>query len=193
MSSSGEKSDSFAVTAVATQLFQTQSLIQTLLSEIRENSSLTANLNAELKNLRLNVNTLTSIVRGGDGNNRPLVLEVEMMKHADLHLDKRITAIVEDIDDQIVSLARNVAEAANRMEASKKELEGKIELADKQRREWETAKLAADVASNNAKLQAEVATNNDIRLDGRSRFATWASIVIAIVSMIGTILALTLK
>jgi septal ring factor EnvC (AmiA/AmiB activator) len=182
MSSSGERSDSFAATAVATQLFQTQSLIQTLLSEIRENSSLTANLNAELKNLRLNVNTLTSIVRGGDGNNRPLVLEVEMMKHADLHLDKRITTVMEDLEDQILSLAKNLSEASARVDTAKKELEAKIELADKQRRDWETAKL-----------QADVATNNDIRLDGRTRFATWASIVIAIISMIGTILALSLK
>jgi chromosome segregation ATPase len=164
------------------QLQQTQTLIQTLLTEIRENSSLTANLNADLKHLRVNVNTLSNIIRGDDGNPKPLVMEVEMMKHADLHLDKRITAIVEDIDDQIVSLAKNVADATNRMEASKKELEAKIELADKQRREWETAKL-----------QAEVATNNDIRLDGRTRFGTWASIVIAIISMIGTVLALTLK
>lgn len=182
MSSSGEKSDSFAATAVATQLFQTQSLLQTVLTEIRENSSLTAGLSAELKNLRLNVNTLSNIIRGDDGNNKPLILEVEMMKHADLHLDKRITAIVEDIDDQVVSLAKNVADAISRMDASKKELEAKIELADKQRRDWETAKL-----------QAEVATSNDIRLDNRTRFATKASIVIAIISMAGTILALLLK
>lgn len=183
--SSGEKSDSY-VTAVATQLFQTQTLIQTLLSEIRENSAEQAALNAELKNLRLNVNTLSNIIRGGDGNTKPLVLEVEMMKHADIHLDKRITAVVEDIEDQILSLAKNLVESVSRAEA-------KIEAADKSRRDWEAAKLAADTATNNAKLAADVATNNDLRLDSRTRFATKASIVIAIVSMIGTILALALK
>ena len=179
--SSGEKSDSYA-TAVATQLFQTQSLIQTLLSEIRENSAAQATLNAELKNLRVNVNTLSNIIRGGDGNTKPLVFEVEMMKHADVHLDKRITAIVEDLEDQILSLAKNVAGAREHTETSKKELEAKIELADKQRREWETAKL-----------QADVATSNDIRLDNRTRFSTWAGIIIAVISMIGTTLALVLK
>jgi seryl-tRNA synthetase len=183
--SSGEKSDSY-IAAIAMQLQQTQTLIQTLLSEIRENSSEQSALNAELKNLRLNVNTLSNIIRGGDGNTKPLVLEVEMMKHADIHLDKRITAVVEDLEDQILSLAKNLSESTVRVE-------GKIELADKQRREWEAAKLAADVATNNAKLAADVATNNDIRLDGRTRFATKAGIVIAIISMIGTILALVLK
>jgi hypothetical protein len=183
--SSGEKSDSY-IAAIALQLQQTQTLLQTVLTEIRENSAEQAALNTELKNLRLNVNTLSNIIRGGDGNTKPLVLEVEMMKHADLHLDKRITAVVEDIEDQILSLAKNLAESVSRTE-------GKIELADKQRRDWEAAKLAADVATNNAKLAADVATNNDLRLDSRSRFATTATIIIAVVSMIGTIIGLLLK
>jgi hypothetical protein len=175
------------------QLQQTQTLIQTLLTEIRENSSEQASLNAELKNLRINVNTLSSIIRGGDGNSKPLVLEVEMMKHADIHLDKRITAIVEDIEDQILSLAKNVADAREHTEASKRELEARIELADKQRRDWETAKLQADVSANNAKLQADVATNNDLRLDRRTRLSIWVGVVIAVMSMIGTTLALIFK
>jgi chromosome segregation ATPase len=179
--SPGEKSDNY-VAAIAMQLQQTQTLIQTLLAEIRENSSAQASLNAELKNLRIHVNTLSNIIRGGDGNSKPLVLEVEMMKHADLHLDKRMTAIVEDIEDQILSLAKNVAGAREHTEASKKELEARIELADKQRREWETAKL-----------QADVAISNDIRLDNRTRFSTWAGIIIAIISMVGTTIALVLK
>ena len=183
--SSGEKSDSY-IAAVAMQLQQTQALIQTLLTEIRENSTEQSALNAELKNLRINVNTLSNIIRGGDGNNKPLVLEVEMMKHADLHLDKRITAVVEDIEDQILSLAKNLVEATTRVEA-------KIDAADKSRREWETAKLNADVAANNAKLAADVSTNNDLRLDSRTRFATKVGLVVAILSMIGTILALVLK
>lgn len=190
--SSGEKSDSY-IAAVAMQLQQTQTLIQTLLTEIRENSTEQAALSTELKNLRINVNTLSNIIRGGDGNSKPLVFEVEMMKHADVHLDKRITAVVEDIEDQILSLAKNLAEASDRADVNKKELEAKIELADKQRREWETAKLAADVATNNAKLAADVATSNDLRLDSRTRFATKAGVIIAILSMIGTILALALK
>jgi chromosome segregation ATPase len=183
--SSGEKSDSY-IAAIALQLQQTQTLLQTVLTEIRENSAEQAALNTELKNLRLNVNTLSNIIRGGDGNTKPLVLEVEVLKHADLHLDKRITAIVEDIEDQILSLAKNLAESVSRTE-------GKIELADKQRRDWETAKLAADTAANNAKLQAEVAITNDLRLDSRSRFATTATIIIAVISMIGTVVGLLLK
>lgn len=190
--SSGEKSDSY-VAAIAMQLQQTQTLIQTLLTEIRENSSEQSALNAELKNLRINVNTLSNIIRGGDGNSKPLVLEVEMMKHADIHLDKRITAVVEDLEDQILSLAKNLSEASGRNEANKKDLEAKIELADKSRRDWETVRLNADVAASNAKLQADVATSNDLRLDSRTRFATKAGIIIAILSMIGTILALALK
>lgn len=190
--SSGEKSDSY-VTAVATQLFQTQTLVQTLLTEIRENSAEQAALNAELKNLRLNVSTLSNIIRGGDGNTKPLVLEVEMMKHADLHLDKRITLVVEDIEEQIIGLSKNISEAVARSEASKKDIEAKIELADKQRREWEAAKLAAETAANNAKLQAEVATNNDLRLDKRSRFQVWSTIIIAILALVSSTLALILK
>lgn len=181
MSSSKEKQDNNA-SAVALQLFQTQSLMQTLLSEIRENSTLTANVNADMRNLRLNVDSLHNIIRGGDGNNRPLVLEVEMMKHADIHLDKRVTAIVEDVDDQVLSLAKNVAEAVGRMEAIKKDIEAKFELIDKQRRDLETAKL-----------NAEVEVGKDIRLDGRTRFATWATIIIAALSLTGTIVALVVK
>lgn len=183
--SPGEKPDNY-VAAIAMQLQQTQTLLQTVLAEIRQNSAEQASLNAELKNLRVHVNTLSNIIRGGDGNSKPLVLEVEMMKHADLHLDKRITAVVEDIEDQILSLAKNLTESVARTEA-------KIDAADKSRRDWETAKLQADVATNNAKLAADVATNNDIRLDVRSRYATRVSIIIAIISMIGTTLALIFK
>jgi hypothetical protein len=190
--SPGEKPDNY-VAAIAMQLQQTQTLIQTLLAEIRENSSEQASLNAELKNLRVLVNTLSNIIRGGDGNSKPLVLEVEMMKHADVHLDKRITAVVEDIEDQILSLAKNVADVREHTEISKRELEARIELADKQRRDWETAKLQADVSANNAKLQADVATSNDLRLDRRTRLSIWVGVIIAIMSMIGTTLALIFK
>lgn len=183
--SSGEKSDSY-VTAIAMQLQQTQTLIQTLLTEIRENSSEQASLNAELKNLRINVNTLSSIIRGGDGNSKPLVLEVEMMKHADIHLDKRMTAVVEDLEDQLVSLGKNLSSATERfqsaLDAQRIAFEAKLELADKLRREYETARL-----------QAEVAENNDIRLDGRTRFQTWSTIVIALLALVGSTLALLLK
>lgn len=190
--SSGEKPDSY-IAAIAMQLQQTQSLLQTVLTEIRENSSEQAALNTELKTLRLNVNTLSNIIRGGDGNTKPLVLEVEMMKHADLHLDKRITAVVDDIEEQIIGLSKNISEVMARSDASKKELEAKIELADKHRREWEAAKLAAETAANNAKLQAEVATNNDLRLDKRSRFQVWSTIIIAILALVSSTLALILK
>ena len=98
----------------------------------------------------------------------------------------RSAAVVEDIEDQILSLAKNLVEATTRVEA-------KIDAADKSRREWETAKLNADVAANNAKLAADVSTNNDLRLDSRTRFATKVGLVVAILSMIGTILALVLK
>jgi chromosome segregation ATPase len=190
--SSGEKPDNY-IAAIALQLQQTQTLLQTVLTEIRENSSEQAALSTELKSLRLNVNTLSNIIRGGDGNTKPLVLEVEMMKHADLHLDKRISAIVEDIEEQILGLSKNIAESSARADASNKELEAKIELADKQRREWETAKLQAEVATNAAKLQAEVATNNDMRLDSRTRLQTWSTIIIAVIALVSSVLTLLLK
>jgi hypothetical protein len=168
------------------QLQQTQTLIQTLLTEIRENSSDQASLAADLRNLRLNVDTLSGIIRGGDGNSKPLVLEVEMMKHADIHLDKRMTSIVEDLEDQLVSLGRNLSSSSERfqgaLDAQRITFEAKLELSDKLRREYETARL-----------QAEVATNNDIRLDGRARFQVWATIIIALLALIGSTLTLILK
>ena len=105
MSRGEEKPDSYAA-AVATQLFQTQSLIQNLLSELRENSSSVATLAAELKHLRVNVQTLSNIIRGDDGNSKPLMWEVEVLKSGNLHLDKRMTEIVSDYEDQILSLER---------------------------------------------------------------------------------------
>jgi len=179
------KSDSYA-TSVAIQLQHTQSLIQTLLAEIRENSSAQSALNVELKNLRMNVNTLSGIIRGGDGNSKPLVVEVEMMKHADLHLDKRITAIVEDMEDQILSLSKNISLITDRMQeglaAQRVAFDAKLDLADKHRREYEATKL-----------QAEAADRNDIRLDGRTRFQTWSTIIIALLALTGSTLALIYK
>ena len=180
-----DKSDNYAA-AVATQLFQTQNLIHTLLTEIRESSSSQAGLSAELRQLRINVNTLSNIIRGDDGNTKPIVMEVELLKRADLGFEKRMSECEASIEEQVISLGRNLSGAVERfqgaLEGQRKELEAKIDLADKQEREYETAKL-----------HAQALESNDLRLDRRSRFQTWAGIVIAVISLGGSIAAILLK
>jgi tRNA A-37 threonylcarbamoyl transferase component Bud32 len=169
------------------QMQVTQTLVQNLLSEIRENSSKQSELNSEIKSLRMNVSTLSNIITGGNGNtSKSLVIEVEMMKHADFHLDKRMTAIVEDMEDQILSLCKNLSSVSDKFQESmasqKSSFESKLELSDKVRREYETARL-----------QTQVAENNDIRLDGRARFQTISTVVIALLALAGSLLTLILK
>lgn len=188
MSRNEEKLDSGFNATVATQLFQTQSLIQTLLAELRENSSSVATLSAELKHLRVNVQTLSNIIRGDDGNTKPLLWEVEVLKSGNLHLDKRLSEIVADYEDQILSLGKNIAEMTQR-------LEEKIESEEAERREYETKQLeiaAQDRAQTRALTQAE---NVDLRSDSRLRLQMFVSVILAIVSLAGTIAvaALSLK
>lgn len=185
MSRSEEKPDSYA-TAVATQLFQTQSLIQNLLSELRENSSSVATLNAELKHLRVNVQTLSNIIRGDDGNTKPLLWEVEVLKSGNLHLDKRMTEIINDFEDQILSLGKNIAEMTQK-------LEEKITASDDERREYETKQMELAAQERNQVRQLTQAENVDLRSDSRQRLTIFVSVVLAIISLAGTIAVAALK
>lgn len=183
--SSREKQDS-GISAISAQLTQTQSLIQSLLSEIRESSASQAALKAELKQLRYNVQVLSNIIRGGDGHTRPLLSEVEVLKHADHHLDKRITAAIQHMEEQLDEAGNALSASSDRLaaklEEAKKELETKIDLAETKRREDETQKL-----------QLQLSDKKDIRLDRRQRTQMWIGVIIAVISLIGSTLALLLK
>ena len=162
-----------AVVAIAAQLTNTQNLIQTLLVELRTTSSGQAALKQELKQLRYNVTILSNIIRGGgDGQSKPLLSEVEILKHADLHLDKRLTACMKDLEEQISDLSVAFAKKAE-------DLQSKIEQAEQKR--------AEDVT---ARFQLQLEEKKDQRLDGRQRFSTWATIIIAVISLIGSLAAL---
>jgi chromosome segregation ATPase len=170
MSSSKE----IANAAIAAQLATTQALMQTLLSEIRNSTVSQATLKQDLKSLRYSVTTLSNLVTGADGRSRPLLSEVEILKVADQHFEKRLTALAEDMDEQITALTTIFANQIA-------ELKTKEEGLALQRREDETARHA---------LQVE--ERKDVRLDKRQRLTTWTTIIIAIISLAGSIAALAL-
>ena len=180
MSRSEEKQGSGYESAIAAQLFQTQTLIQNLLSELRENSSSVATLSAEMKHLRINVQTLMNIIRGDDGNTKPLLWEVEAIKAGAAHIDKRMTEIINDYEDQILSLGKNIAEMGEK-------LEEKIAAEEAERREYETKQMelaAADRQQTRALTQAE---NVDLRSDSRQKLQMFVTLVLSILSLAGTI------
>ena len=183
--SSRENQDS-GIAAIAAQLLQTQSLIQSLLSEIRESSASQAALNSELKQLRYNVQVLSNIIRGGDGHTKPLLSEVEILKHADHHLDKRITVAIHDLEEQLDEMANALSASTDRhaedLAKYKAELEGKINAAETQRKADETQRL-----------HLQLSDTKDLRLDKRQRTQMWITVIIAVISLIGSTLALLLK
>lgn len=183
--SSRERQDS-GIAAIAAQLTQTQSLIQSLLSEIRESSASQAALKSEMKQLRYSVQVLSNIIRGGDGHTKPLLSEVEILKHADHHLDKRITAAIEDLENQLDEMANALSASTDRfgeaMGQQRAALEGKIDAAEAQRKSDETQRL-----------QLQLSDKKDVRLDKRQRTQMWIGVVIAVISLIGSTLALLLK
>lgn len=133
-----------------------------------------------MKHLRINVQTLMNIIRGDDGNTKPLLWEVEAIKSGAVHIDKRMTEIIADYEDQILSLGRNIAEMGARLEA-------KIEAEEGERREYETKQMeiaAQDRAQTKQLSQAEAV---DLRADSRQRLQVWISVIIAVISLIGTI------
>jgi len=166
-------SDAYA--AIAAQLVSTQQLIQTLLSEIRDNSSSQASLRTELKTLHRNVGVLSNIIRDGDGNKRSLVSEVDVLKIADDHHEKRLTAAVGDLEEQISDLAVSLAK---QMEGVRSSIVGA-----------ETKRLN-DTATHVA-LQHE--ERKDLRSDKRQRLTIWVGVITAILALIGSTLALILK
>jgi hypothetical protein len=183
---SSRESQDRGIAAIAAQLTQTQSLIQSLLSEIRESSASQASLKSELKQLRYSVQVLSNIIRGGDGHTKPLLSEVEILKHADHHLDKRITAMIQDMETQLDEMANALSASSDLfrdgMEKQKLLLEGKIEAAEVNRKADETQKL-----------QLQLSDKKDLRLDKRQRTQMWITVVIAVISLIGSTLALLLK
>jgi hypothetical protein len=185
MLSSRERQDS-GITAIASQLAQTQSLIQSLLSEIRDSSASQAALKAEMKQLRYSVQVLSNIIRGGDGHTKPLLSEVEILKHADHHLDKRITAAIQDLEEQLDEMGNALSAATDRytesMEKQRLALEGKLDATETRRKNDETQKL-----------QLQLSDKKDLRLDGRQRTQMWITVIIAVISLIGSTLALLLK
>lgn len=192
MSSAGAKQDSYTA-AVAAQLLQTQSLIQNLLAELRENSTSVATLSAELKHLRINVQMLSNIIRGDDGNTKPLIMEVEVLKLANVHLDKRMTEVVKDFEDQVISLGRNISNVSSVLEEQRKEFEEKLNAEENRRREYETKEMEIRQRDRAQTLQLAQAENVDIRADSRQRFQTWVSVLLALISLIGTVVALAVK
>jgi len=174
------------IAAIAAQLTQTQSLIQSLLSEIRESSASQAALKSEMKQLRYNVQVLSNIIRGGDGHTKPLLSEVEILKHADHHLDKRITATITDLEEQLDEMANALSASTDRytgaLEKQRVFLEGKIDATEAHRKADETQRL-----------QLQLSDKQDLRLDKRQRTQMWVTVVIAVISLIGSTVALLLK
>lgn len=183
---SSRESQDRGIAAIAAQLTQTQSLIQSLLSEIRESSASQASLKSELKQLRYSVQVLSNIIRGGDGHTKPLLSEVEILKHADHHLDKRITAMIADMETQLDEQANALSASSDLfrdgLEKQRNLLEGKIAAAEIQRKADETQRM-----------QLQLSDTKDLRLDKRQRTQMWIGVVIAVISLIGSTLALLLK
>jgi septal ring factor EnvC (AmiA/AmiB activator) len=174
------------IAAVTAQLTQTQGLIQNLLAEIHKSSASQAALKAELKQLRYNVQLLSNIIRGGDGHNKPLLSEVEVLKHADSHLERRMTKVVQDMESQMDELGNAFSSIEDGLKESiasqRASLEGKISEADRNRRDNDTQRM-----------ELQLLDTKDLRLDKRQRFQTLATIAIAVLSLIGTTIALFVK
>lgn len=167
------------IAAVAAQLVQTQALIQSLLAEIHKSSASQAALKAEMKGLRYNVQVLSNIIRGGDGHNKPLLSEVEVLKHADLHLEKRMTKVVSDMEMQMDELG-------NAFSSIEDSLKDSISAQHKS--------LIADIGTTETqRLHLQLSDTKDLRLDNRQRLQIGATVVIAVLSLVGTIIALFVK
>ena len=166
-----QKATSDTYAAIAAQLASTQQLIQTLLREIRENSSSQAALQVELKTLRRSVSVLSSIIRDGDGGKRSLVSEVDVLKIADKHHEARLSATARDLEEQVNDLSTSIAKQLE-------DIRDGIQGAEERRRDEVTASF---------KLQH--AERKDLRTDRRQRLATYATIVVALIALIGSVIA----
>ena len=167
------------IAAVAAQLTQTQALIQSLLAEIHKSSASQAALKAEMKQLRYNVQVLSNIIRGGDGHNRPLLSEVEVLKHADSHLEKRMTKLVSEMEAEMDALG-------NAFSSIEDSLKDSIAAQHKS--------LTADIgAAETQRMQLQLSDTKDLRLDKRQRLQIGATVAMAVLSLVGTIIALFVK
>lgn len=169
MSSSKDKPDN---SALAIQLASTQSLIQGLLKEMRDNSVAQASLKSDLKGLRYNVSMLSNIIRGGEGGVRSVLTEVELLKKATGDLE-------EQVGDLTIAMAKKIDDGLQGLSAQFDNIQRKIAQDERDRRTAETAKMELQ--------QRDV---SDRRLDRRARFATLATIIIAILALAGSVFAL---
>jgi len=174
------------IAAIAAQLMQTQSLIQSLISEIHKSSAAQATLNSELKQLRYNVQVLSNIIRGDDGHAKPLLSEVETLRYAGNHLEKRMSVLTKEMDEQMDELGNALSSTTDRLQkaidAQRVSIEAKMDAESTQRRLDETQRL-----------QLQFSDTQDLRLDKRQRLQTLATIMIAVISLIGTVFALFVK
>jgi len=185
MASSRRTSDEAAL-SVLNQLNQTQALIQSLLQEIRIGSAEQAALKQELKQLRHSVTILSNIIRGGDGHTKPLLSEVEVLKHADHHLDKRITTVSDELDediDQIANaLSKQVDDLKMQLTSTVQKLDARIDASKKKADEQHA--LAMQLQHDNIK---------DVRLDKRQRLQIWSTVIIAFISLVASAISLFKK
>lgn len=182
MTSSRRTSEETAL-SVLSQLNQTQALIQGLLQEMRASSSEQASLKAELKQLRYNVTILSNIIRGGDGHQKPLLSEVEVLKHSDLHLDKRITTVSDVLDREIDEIAEALSKQVDNLHQ---------QLLDAERRLEDKIGAAAKIEKEHQALVLQLQHENikDVRLDRRQKLQILSTIIIAFISLVASAISL---
>jgi len=160
----GDLKDTADNRAIAAQLASTQTLMQQLLKEIRDSSVSQASLKTELKQLRYNVTMLSNIIRGGDAGGESLLTEVALLKRGADEIEGRMDELEESVSGQL------------------EQIQSSIGSADRQRREDETSRMTLE----------QTAIRDD-KLDKRQRLNTYATILVALIALAGSILALILR
>lgn len=148
---------------VAAQVSQAQTLMQSLMREIRDGSITQAALQTEIKTLRDSVEMLSTIIRGGGGG-RSLLTEVELLKRQVADIEGKLDSMKSALTDKVAAVKNRIDEEDNR------------------RRNDETVRMTLQ--------QKDTA---DRRLDARQRLNTYATIIVALISLAGSILALVLR
>lgn len=161
--------------AIGAQLASTQTLIQSLLKEIRDNAVAQAELQTDLKGLRKNVTSLSSIIRGGDGQNSPLISEVALLKQSVDSLSRQVSEVENDLYGEIKDLRESFDRYKSEYHKDQREMVSK----------------RAETETNLLKIKQD--EKKDTRLDKRQRFATWATIIVALISLAGSTVALFLS
>ena len=149
---------------VASSVSQTRTLMQELLRQIQDNSHSQAAVRTEMTQLRESVSMLSNIIRGGDGRNRSLLTEVELIKSR-----------LDDMEGKFKGMSEVLSSKVD-------DVKSRIDAEDNRRRADETVRMTIQ--------QKEQA---DQRLDRRQRLNTYSTIIIAFISLIGSVLALLLR